>query len=102
MIDRNPWPFDEPRDAMLLVAKQLLVGERPVLSVVHESGPFPWRIGGGGAPLMGKNWQENSVVIGLEEVLEFFPWLAELADLPPGTRVTRAAEGEPWIVEGKR
>ena len=82
---------------MVLVRKQLLEGERPVLRVVHDSGPFPWRIGGADAVPMGENWQAHTVMIELQDVLEFFPWLAELADLPCGAKVTRAAEGEPWI-----
>jgi len=74
--------------------RQIADGDTPILHVTHDSDDHGWQFLG-----CGDSRIEDSIVLGLAEVLEMDPTIRELADLPPGWHAWRRSVGAPWARE---
>jgi hypothetical protein len=91
MVSVDRWPFPESRDCAILVTREVLDREEPILHVTHDSDDHGWQFIGSSAGTL-----ENGRVIALYEAVQLDPSVLQLADLPVGWRAVRDIVGHPW------
>jgi hypothetical protein len=97
MASVDSWPFDQPRNCAVLVTRQVLDREEPILHVTHdEDGHGLQFIGSSGGTL------ENGRVIALHEAVELDTSVLQIADLPVGWHAVRESPEHPWRREPRR
>ena len=85
------WSFLDPVDTAALTTVHVLEGRLPVILVAHDSDDGMWQF------LCGTSRESKDArIIGLGEMLEIDPSLAEIADLPVGWTARRNAPGQKW------
>ena len=88
------WPFDQPRNCATIVSKSIIEGDSPILYVSHDEDDHGWQF------LDGTNNEIDDVaIVGLGELLEIDPSMADLAHLEPGYHAMRSSPGLDWIIE---
>ena len=88
----DTWPFDQLGNAAALTTRQVMTGGLPVLSVTHYSDDHSWAFTCGTTAS-----SKDAMVVAMDEVLSLDNTLRSIADLPPGWRARRKAEGLPWV-----
>ena len=86
--------WDDPLDPIAFTVPEVLSGEREVLLVLHESGHGGWQFMDG-RDVAGR----KPKVIPKAELLQKYPALKEVTDLPVGWRARRSSSEDPWIRE---
>ena len=86
------WPFIDPPDLAVITVAQVLRGALPILYVAHDEDDGGWQFLTGEAVEV-----SDAMVVGLGEIVEHDPSLAELADLPTGWCATRADRLSAWV-----
>ena len=88
---RHRWFFPDPADTAALTTVHVLEKRVPVILVAHDSDDGMWQF------LCGTSSDsKDGRIIGLGEMLEIDPSLAEIADLPVGWTARRSAPGQKW------
>ncbi|HEY4202820.1 MAG TPA: hypothetical protein VGM83_19895 [Devosiaceae bacterium] len=82
------WPFDQARNVACLSSRAVIAGAPPLV-VTHYEDDHSW------AFLAGEEASEP-VVVAMSRVIDLYPELLQLADLPPGWTATRDAADRPW------
>ncbi len=91
MVSVDSWPFDQPRDCAVLVTREVLEREEPILHVTHDADDNGWQFIGSSDGTM-----ENGRVVALQEAVELDSSILEIADLPFGWRAFRDSPTSPW------
>jgi hypothetical protein len=87
----DSWPFDQPRDWAVLVTREVLEREEPILHVTHDADDYGWQFIGSSDGTI-----ENGRVVALQEAVELDSSILEVADLPVGWRAVRDSRTGPW------
>lgn len=75
----------------MITLARILRGESPLRLVSHDGDDGCWQF------LDGEHvFEEDAVVVGLGEMVQFDPTLRELADLPEGAFAWRSAPDQRW------
>ena len=85
------WPFADPPNAMTITVRQIMHDGDPILYVVHDADDGSWQFLTGGKFVRG-----DSLLVGLERMVQLDATLLELADLPLGWQAERSAKDQPW------
>ncbi|MFL5340980.1 MAG: hypothetical protein ACJ8F7_12605 [Gemmataceae bacterium] len=85
------WPFAEPENVAVMTVRQITHGGQPILLVSHDADDGMWQFLSGGPVEVA-----DAMVVGLREIYELDPSVAELADLPLGWQALRSAARQPW------
>ena len=91
MIPQDQWPFDDPKNVVVITLKSIVKGGKPILHVAHDADDGTWQFLDGSTVS-----EENASVVSLEEIARIDPTVMELADLPLGWYADRSAAKEPW------
>jgi hypothetical protein len=94
MVSAKPWPFDQPRNCAVLVTREVVDHEEPILHVTHDADDHGWQFIGSS-----DGTADNGRVIALHEAIELDPSVLQLADLPPGWHAWRDSPEDPWTRE---
>lgn len=94
MVSVEPWPFDQPRNCAVLVTREVLEGEEPILHVAHDADDHDWQFIGSS-----HGTADNGRVIALHEAVALDPSVLQLADLPAGWHAWRDSPEDTWIRE---
>jgi len=93
----DPWPFDQPPDCAVFTTTQVLRGGHPITHVYHDAGDHGWQF-----HYAGDKTAADMMIVALREICCYDLTVAEVADLPPGWRASRAGIGQPWKPEENR
>jgi len=85
------WPFSDPPGAEAITLERILRGEAKLLLVTHDEDDGAWQFLDGDHVC-----EDDAVVVGLGEMIQFDPSVIALADLPRGWFAWRIAADEPW------
>ncbi len=90
------WPFDQPPNAAAITLRRIVLPARgqqprPILRITHDLDDHGWQFLDGDAMTM-----DDAAIVGMQEILNQDPSVAEVADMPPGWTATRTAPGAPW------
>jgi hypothetical protein len=96
MVSAKPWPFEQPRNCAVLVTREVLDREEPILHVTHDADDHVWQFIG-----TSDSTANNGRVIALHEAVELDPSVLQLADLPIGWHAWRNSVEESWIREAE-
>ncbi len=88
---KSKWPFHDPPNVATITVRQIVEGGQPILLVARDAEEGGWQFLTGGEFNM-----DDGMVVGLEEMWELDPTIAEVADLQPGWEATRERVGGPW------
>lgn len=77
---RSPWPFIEPKNHASVTCMRLLQGESALCRVTHDYPDGSWQV----LDDCDHTLLHESPLVGLSELVEQFPELMQLADLPLG------------------
>lgn len=91
MSQDSDWPFADPQNVAVFTTTHVVKARKPILSVSHDAEDGAWQFHSGDAPLT-----KDMMIVGLSEIVEIDPTVAELADMPPGFKATRASGSDPW------
>jgi hypothetical protein len=84
------WPFPDPPNVATFTTRQVVREKQPIRLVTHnEDGA--WQFHTGESVTMA-----DAMIVGLEQMLLIDPSLADLGNLPCGSRATRAEPGTAW------
>src|SRR5271166_4425050 len=87
----SAWHFTDSEETLVITLERILRAGSPILLVTHDREDGGWQF------LDGEQvFEEDGVVVGLGEMIQFDPSLGELADLPVGWHAWRTAAGNPW------
>jgi hypothetical protein len=88
-LDEN-FPFAESPQLGVYTSRAIFDGAEPILQVVHgEDGDWQF--------LPGRFVDEEvPVVLHLHHIVDLYPEVHELADLPPGWSAARDSPSDPW------
>ena len=89
MID--DWPFDDPKNVATFTVRQIARDGNPILRVTHDSEDGAWQFLEWGPP-----YEEDAMIVGLEEMTRIDPSILELANLPLGCVRIRQNASQPW------
>jgi hypothetical protein len=85
------WPFEDGPNTATITTVHVLEGKLPIQFVSHDADDGAWQF------LCGTTTDErDGRLVGLGQIVEIDPTVAELADLPLGWRAWRDAPGAPW------
>jgi hypothetical protein len=85
------WPFDEAKNTAVITTSRVLDEAHPILLVAHD-------VDGDWQCLCGTtNDSEDGRVVSLATIVEMDPTVAELSNLPIGTRAKRQSAEHRWI-----
>jgi hypothetical protein len=85
--------FDDEPNAAVFTTKHVMVGNSPIVHVVHDE-DGDWQFFG-----PEENVQDQDVmIVSLQQVVQRDPTVLELADLPRGAVATRVDQAAPWEV----
>ncbi|WP_158265276.1 DUF4262 domain-containing protein [Blastopirellula marina] len=86
----SAWPFAGAKNSAVFTTRQVLEENHPILYVAHdEDGDWQFLCGT-------TNEEADARVVSLKNIVDLFPTLAELADLPIGWYACRDSVDEPW------
>lgn len=88
----SPWPFIEPKDRASFSCKRLLRGEGSLCRVTHDYPDGDWQV----LDDCDHTQSQLASLVGLGELVDKFPELLQLADLPLGWGAERDAETGVW------
>jgi hypothetical protein len=91
---RGEWPFDQPRNCAVITHRQVVLGFDAILHVTHDGDDHGWQF-------LGREnaREEDTFVMGFEEIVNLDPSILQLADLPPRWHAWRRSVEEPWSRE---
>jgi len=85
------WPFEDSPNVATITTRPVMDGTSWIALVSHDEDDDGWQfIGPEGAAM------DQAMLVGLSEVLERDPSIAELADLPLGWRAWRETPDALW------
>lgn len=85
------WIFPDPEQTEVITLDRILRGESPLRLVTHDEDDDSWQF------LDGEHvFEEDAVVLSLEQMVQFDPSLVFLADLPIGSFAWRTSLDQPW------
>lgn len=87
----SPWPFNEPKELASFSCKRLLFGDGSLCRVTHDYPDGDWQV----LDDCDHTLQEAALVC-LSELVDRFPELLELADLPLGWAADRDVKTGRW------
>lgn len=91
-IQETDWPFAEPQDTEALTTKRIAFKNDPVLTVSHDP-DGTWQF------LDGQSHDvDDLILLHLRHVMDKYPEIGELADLPVGMEARRKDSGSEWSV----
>lgn len=85
------WSFPDSEATAVITLERILDGRSSLLLVTHDREDGGWQFVDGEHV-----FEDDGVVVGLGEILQFDPSLNELADLPEGWYAWRTAPGQTW------
>jgi hypothetical protein len=95
-VPPSDWPFEDPPNTACITCKDVVWRGVPVGLVTHDDDDGGFQF----LPLSGApSDAREACVVGLGQMLQRDPTLAEVADLPFGWRAWREAPGQPWTRE---
>lgn len=84
------WKFDQAPNAACITSRSVIAGH-PVLVATRYEDDNSW------AFMDGLSFDTaTALVVAMSEVLDRYPDLEEIADLPPGWSATRVTVNAPW------
>jgi predicted adenylyl cyclase CyaB len=87
----SDWRFADSQNTAVVTLERILRGASSILLVTHDAEDGGWQF------LDGEHvFEEDGATVLLGEMVQFDPSLLELADLPVGWHVWRAAPNQPW------
>jgi hypothetical protein len=86
------WNFAQPRNLAVITLARVISGERTVLYVSHDEDDGGWQFLDGAAFA-----ETDARVVGLGQMVDSDPTLADLADLPEGFVATRSSALDIWV-----
>lgn len=90
------WNFQQPRNLAVITLHRVVAGISDVLQVSHDEDDSGWQFLDGG-----EFADTDARVVGLGQMIDSDPTLAELADLPEGFVATRRSKANAWV-RGRR
>ena len=91
------WAFDQTPNTATLSTAPVFRSGRPILFAQHFEDDHSWLFSCGTTAAA-----EDSLLVGMKEVLRRDPTVAFISDLPPGGIAERASMDSPWIVRNGR
>jgi hypothetical protein len=96
-----PWPFDVPRDTIVVTSTYVTKDLMPILYVTHEEDEeegIIWQFH------CGNGDYDPAVLklVRLDEILSFDGDLVRVAELPLGFRAVRSSKAAAWVFERER
>jgi hypothetical protein len=86
------WPFTDQKNVAVFTTTQVLRAGQPILYVSHDEDDGAWQFHTGVA----KVEASDSMIVALEEMVEYDQSICELADLPCGWIAERDNIGGAW------
>jgi len=86
------WEFLQPRNLAVITVDRIIAGSNPVLYVSHDEDDGGWQFLDGAVLA-----DAQARVVGLGEMVDSDPTLAELADLPEGFVASRLTKDDDWV-----
>lgn len=86
---RHGWPFNEGKNQAVITTRLVLEGGEPIRLVTHDDDGWQFLCGT-------TNRTEDGRVVCFKTIFEDDPSLAELADLPVGSKAFRESPGQSW------
>jgi hypothetical protein len=87
----DEWPFADPKNVAVITLWRIMRDGDPILHVFHHVDDGAWTFLG---------WEdfceEDAMIVGLSEIVEYDPSVAQLADLPLGWHAWRRSVRDPW------
>jgi hypothetical protein len=90
----STWKFDQPPNCGVITTKQIAAGKGPVLHVTHDLDDHGWQFLGGEDA-----GTEDAAIVGLSCIVDMYPEVVALAEMPPGWHAWRRSPADAWIVE---
>mgnify|MGYP001552235370 CR=1 FL=1 len=90
-MSKSKWPFREPPNEATITVRQIVEGGLPILMIARDAEEGGWQFLTGGEFNM-----DDGMVVGLQEMWEIDPTIAEVAGLKPGWEACRERVGGPW------
>lgn len=84
------WKFTDPPNLACFSRVQIMSGAKPILYVAHDEDGY-WQFLDGSIAL-----SDESIVIGLSEIVEYDDSISNLADLPRGWCASRKSVDADW------
>jgi len=85
------WPFPDDESTEVITLDRILKGESPLRLVTHDADDGCWQF------LDGEHvFEEDAVLMTLGEMVQIYPSLLELADLPRDGYAWRSSFADPW------
>lgn len=91
--DPVAWPFDQTANTAAISTAPVFRSGRPILFAQHFEDDHSWGFGCGTT-----HASEDSLLVGMRELLQRDPTIAFISDLPPGKSAERASMDSPWVV----
>lgn len=85
------WPFDQPPNCAVVMLRQVLEGEEPILAVFHNVDDHGWQFMGSSDAS-----EADAKLVSLSQMVELDPTIRDVADLPPGWVAFRDGPRSPW------
>jgi hypothetical protein len=90
LATKSAWPFLEAKNTAAITTRQVIEDDLPILLVSHdEDGDWQFLCGT-------SNESDDGRVVSLKHIVETYPSVAELADLPMGWQAFRDEPDGPW------
>jgi len=89
--ERMQWKFPDPPNVAVITSRGVVFGGDWIAHVSHDVSDGGWQFHST-KPLN----ENDAAIIGLQEIAELDPSIAELADLPLGWRAWRDSQTSPW------
>ena len=90
----TPWPFDQSANCAVFTTTHVIRDGAPITHVYHDADDHGWQF-----HYPGEKTTADAMLVGLGEIYQHDPTVAEVADLPPGWRAIRSKVGGTWIRE---
>jgi hypothetical protein len=96
----NDWNFADEPNVGALVMRDVYEGRKDLTCVTHDLDDGCWQfLDDGDDDEEAERDIDDAMLVHLGHIVERFPEIAELADLPLGWIATRDREGDPWVRE---
>jgi hypothetical protein len=90
-MNKQPWPFEEPRNVAAFSSTHIFRDGRPILYVTHDEEDGAWQFHSGSPTA-----DSEVMIVALGEVLEHDSSIGQLADLPLGWSASRETPNNTW------
>ena len=88
------WLFDQPENCAVITTADVLERREPITRVTHDEDDHGWQFIGPSGPV-----EHRAKIVSLGSIVKLDPTVAELGDMPPGWRATRATRDSRWVRE---